>query len=868
MTSPARKPIPQRPARPAKRPPKPPQTLLELFQLLLKKFLIGLIWQIPLAIIVFVAVWLFHTWLMVYVNEGFAPGGSGETVQLLLQKLGLGGVPFLGGFVALITGIVDALLATRGRGFLTGTLFWMLLMSLLVGTLVRFIWGPVTFFKDGFGAPAWVARTLSRSRPPMVVLACLFGGGAAGMAAGIVIGHPFLLGSRLLALVMGLHGLTQILARGGTLTFLIARLGWSDFQKWQDKTRPVKRFRQDWMVAAVLGLTAGLLVASVLPFLLFCGCAGFLFLLVGTLLAVFLGMAKGKGAAAPAAAALLMVFGSLVLTLISIPLYADDGGWKESGGTMQSWLNSPGSGVAMGLGLGPAAGAVAGILAGGLAGTAAGVAAGAAAGAAEGAAAGEVGAEAGAAGAAAGEVGAGAGAVGAGAGAVGAGAGAGPVSSALGSGATAAAAIPGIDEPVGYMPSVVDAVFAGEGQPGGPGGGGVAGTLGDATPSAGGPAPDTGTAGAAGQAPETPETGDSGADAGGDGSSGPGAGDGGDGSDGGDTGDDGGEGGGDGGDGGGDGGDGGGDGGDGGGDGGDGGGSGGDGGEGPPEPPGGEPPKPSEPIKSTEVPLKPPQDASGAAAGTTTPGDTKPSDSGYTQDTKEVQQYIDRANATADPAKLEELKNKFQQMMNDKTDEQYFVKNEDLVTKIWNSLPGAMIRDWWQGNHLWQCGEFAEWGQQWSQEFVKQTFGPGAVVDTINVQEASSAAAPAGWTDIRSGRDLVNKIDAIYEADHGAVRVILPTGERLVLDYWECMGRRGGQAKIYTEQEWLDKWREEIGHYDFKANNVNGPMQELGNMVHMYENRGKTDIDAFNAFKKKYPDVADTYINSWLKGRW
>ena len=101
-----------------------------------------------------------------------------------------------------------------------------------------------------------------------------------------------------------------------------------------------------------------------------------------------------------------------------------------------------------------------------------------------------------------------------------------------------------------------------------------------------------------------------------------------------------------------------------------------------------------------------------------------------------------------------------------------------LNNYVLNPLAGRLT-DWKGG----QCGEFAKWGSRLSRDLIGETF-PGAFLDEIVLQR----------------NPLMN---------HAATKVILPNGDRYVLDYWE--GMQEGAPQVYTEQDWLNKWQDQLG---------------------------------------------------------
>lgn len=82
----------------------------------------------------------------------------------------------------------------------------------------------------------------------------------------------------------------------------------------------------------------------------------------------------------------------------------------------------------------------------------------------------------------------------------------------------------------------------------------------------------------------------------------------------------------------------------------------------------------------------------------------------------------------------------------------------------------------WKGG---QCGEYGDWGCDWTQKQCKEIFGDEVVITQITAEGRFS--------------------------NHNASRVITPNGERYVIDYWQ--GMQDKQA-LYTEDEWITQQAE------------------------------------------------------------
>jgi hypothetical protein len=200
-----------------------------------------------------------------------------------------------------------------------------------------------------------------------------------------------------------------------------------------------------------------------------------------------------------------------------------------------------------------------------------------------------------------------------------------------------------------------------------------------------------------------------------------------------------------------------------------------------------------------------------------------------------------------DPSQFQQaLQDKFQQIIKDKVKEGYYVRNPNLIRKVWNNFPiTSSTIEWWYDLKGGQCGEFADWGRQWVKDWAQQTYGPGVVVDSIWVGERSS----------RYPDGLLDSADALIQANHVANRVILPNGESLVIDFWDGVTQyrdKGDAAlaniKPIPEHEWTQKWRDKMTWHDVVPEPFDKYLEpaELSN-VNKYQNSLRQQINAYEA---------------------
>ncbi|MCB8919659.1 MAG: FHA domain-containing protein [Ardenticatenaceae bacterium] len=307
---------------------KPPQTLAQFLALLGRGFLKGLPWKLALAGGIALATWIIHTYLLVGPNGGFAPGTN----------------PFL-----------DQVLALSDR-VRSGTLFWLLLSSLatlLIMRLVRF--GVRPTLRQVGQTPGWLrhsARQAGSLAWPLLLLG--------GMAIALLLGT--FLTSRVVSLQLAIAGLGALVIRQSGALFMGLHLGWRDVQRWTRRAQPTS-LNLAWAGLATLGATLGFLAASGLPFPPYGGCVGVV--LLGLAMAAVIAWVKTRPGSGQLLLWLLINAGvALLLALVTRPVWADDGGWQEAGGTLSGWLQSPGAARAIAMGVLPAMGAAGGVLLG------------------------------------------------------------------------------------------------------------------------------------------------------------------------------------------------------------------------------------------------------------------------------------------------------------------------------------------------------------------------------------------------------------------------------------------------------------------------------------------------------------------------
>ena len=299
--------------RQAKAPQKPPESLLDLLMLILRGMFKNFFVKVLMAVVTLLFVWVLHTILLVGPNGGFGGGTNW---------------------------VLDAVLSLQGR-MINGTLFWGLLFGLL-SMIVGRVWqlGPAKAAKSLIATPGWLVDSFRKARLTALALVC------GNAALTLIVGTA--LNNRLVSLVLVGFGLVELTAQANSLPGLIARLGWSDAQRLLGSVK--RPYNPSWTAPGVVGLILGFMVTVIMPWVPWCGIGGAFVLLA------ILGLTVALTIMRPRAGAVMMVFFLIFFAAIT-PALADDGGWDEAGGTLQSWLTSQGAVQAILQGLPPAAAA-------------------------------------------------------------------------------------------------------------------------------------------------------------------------------------------------------------------------------------------------------------------------------------------------------------------------------------------------------------------------------------------------------------------------------------------------------------------------------------------------------------------------------
>lgn len=260
--------------------------------------------------------WLLHTWLLVFINQGF-----GQDTW------------------------VGQLLATQGNSLL-GTIIWMIGSGLLFSWLGKKLFGPKGYKPPQ--APSYSEMFREAGEMALAAMAA-----TAGVSMVITI---FGMGWGNAAMAVGIGG--TMLTAGSSVIGLLVSSAWSSTYGLQQSTKASK-FSMTTGKVAMAGSIAAFLLGA------FLGQNWQVKLVLGL---VFLGLAfylthrENKSMTAMFIAMLpaFAMAGLAYLVGHALPVFADDGGWQEAGGNFGSWVQSEGAVQAVASGVLPGVGAAIG----------------------------------------------------------------------------------------------------------------------------------------------------------------------------------------------------------------------------------------------------------------------------------------------------------------------------------------------------------------------------------------------------------------------------------------------------------------------------------------------------------------------------
>jgi hypothetical protein len=282
-----------------------PRTLAGLVRQVLKGMVTGFMKNLPVMLIVMVAVTLIHTYLLVMVNEGFA-----------------GGNPILG-----------LILVLQGNE-LPVAIFWLLAGTLGFTAIHLLRQKRLGAALGSVGRVPALFRGSFDGSKPLTLSVLLFGAGA-------MMAVMSWLNNVLVALQLAIVFLGALISQGESLTAMALRLGYGDLQRKRSRQQAAGPFNPSWTGVAIAGGLAGMVVALLLKPGIMIG------LILGIVLAGIGYLMIGRSAGPRPVAPLILFCTLAVAAMIVVPVLADDGGWQEAGGTFDGWVQSEGAAQAV-----------------------------------------------------------------------------------------------------------------------------------------------------------------------------------------------------------------------------------------------------------------------------------------------------------------------------------------------------------------------------------------------------------------------------------------------------------------------------------------------------------------------------------------
>lgn len=298
-----------------------PQTLKELLQMLIEGMFTGWVKNIPIVLISMAVVWFVHTYLLVFINEGFNPDNPFLAMLLVLKGNEVAGT------------LVWAFL---------GALAWAVVHKVRTGTL------GASISRLG-GTPEAMSVSVREAGPSAMPL--LLGCGGVTLLVGALLGNALLC----LQFIILLAG--ALVARETSIIATAFRLGWSDYHRSRDPSAPLPAFNNAWPNMGMTGGLCGFLMALVLVLILPGGFRWIAYI-IGIIFVVLMFVMNrgGQQTRFTAVFSLLLMVPLALLVLVSL-VRGDDGGISEATGP---WIQSEGAVAAIALGAPAAVGAVAG----------------------------------------------------------------------------------------------------------------------------------------------------------------------------------------------------------------------------------------------------------------------------------------------------------------------------------------------------------------------------------------------------------------------------------------------------------------------------------------------------------------------------
>jgi len=304
--------------------PKGPDTLLKLFFLIGKSFIKGIPHLIKRSffklVLIFITILIFNTYLLVVKNEGFSPTMGNRWLDITALQGNIG----------------------------WATAFWTFAMFFMTTVLGRIKEeGVKKFVGDLISAPDFFIKKMKESGSdglPTLMITTI----------GVLV-FTLLVKNKGAMLLYSLIAFLSFTKKGSSFLVYFFALLRSDLNKLLRKNTKINQATLFIMGASVtLAFLVAYFVRNPMFVILLCvAFGGFSFYY------------KSKKVSATTMGFVFMFIGAnYIYYKLTGNVYADDGGWQESGATLSGWLGSEGAGTAVSMGVAPATGGILGALAG------------------------------------------------------------------------------------------------------------------------------------------------------------------------------------------------------------------------------------------------------------------------------------------------------------------------------------------------------------------------------------------------------------------------------------------------------------------------------------------------------------------------
>ncbi|MDD5603023.1 MAG: hypothetical protein PHG48_02930, partial [Eubacteriales bacterium] len=286
---------------------KPPETIFQL----IKTMIVGIfrnlpkmvIWMLIRAAVSFAIVLFINAYVIAYINEGTTGSIPRESPWFYLLNLA----------------------SNRSSFNILSFLVFFVISSLYTRIRTK---GLKTFFTDLFQTFAWTVKSLDAAGKAAIPILLIF--------TGIAFYARIFTENRYVFLTLAVGVFLLYTMRDGNMTMMTLKLAWSDMQRLFASGKPKKPLNVGAVAIAIFGIFTGILILVFIPF----NMQAALYIAGGLLIALGILVAFRK--VKPSSAMFILGTFALGYTmyLLKTAVIADDGGWQELGGNMDSFLAS------------------------------------------------------------------------------------------------------------------------------------------------------------------------------------------------------------------------------------------------------------------------------------------------------------------------------------------------------------------------------------------------------------------------------------------------------------------------------------------------------------------------------------------------